>query len=322
MKSANRFTKLLLKFIFLLLIMESSKADNTRMVIGGNPVGQNTWPSVVAIKTNSNGGFLCGGTLITPEWVLTAAHCIKGEVQGLYYEYSTNDIVVFSGTTKLDSKNGQNTRVRRIVVHPNYNTKNGANDLALLRLEKKLANETIPLYTNAYSPSTAAIVVGWDASNPKFNNFYAKNTYSLMMLQVTLPIVSNEICNLPKSYNGRVLDSMLCAGDHDGKRDSCDSGNPLFIRENNSYYQLGVSSMGDGCAKPGKYGIYTRISNYINWIQQIEKLPIDALPVEISAKPITPVFYPLMRIDILLIDSMFWIALILVGFGGWRSLKT
>lgn len=268
--------------LLLLLPWQTANAATDRMmrIVGGNPAGQNAWPSVVAIKTTATGDVLCGGNLIHPLWVLTAGHCVRGEAEGLSYEYMPADMVIFSGAIGLDSPKGRHMGVQRIVVHPNYNPRTGANDVALIMLQAPLEGATMPVYADNPPPGTAATVVGWGARQPNGVGGVPGN-YPRTLQQVTIPIVDNKVCNQPKAYNGKIQGSMLCAGLPQGGKDACvgDSGGPLMVRQNGVYRQVGIVSQGDGCARPGKYGIYTRVATYAPWIQQFAPPPYAGMPI-------------------------------------------
>lgn len=270
-------------FFLLLLPVQQVNADAINMtmrIVGGNSVGQNAWPSVVALRKHNTGEVMCGGNLIHPMWVLTAAHCIRGDAGGFYYEMGVHDLFVFSGATGLDSPNGRRVGIREIIVHPGYNMTSGANDLALLMLDVPLEGATMPVYADNPPPGTAATVVGWGARRAIASNA-TSGDYPRQLQQVTIPIVPNEVCNLPTSYNGRITSTMLCAGLAQGGKDACvgDSGGPLMVQQNGVYRQVGIVSQGDGCAMPGKYGIYTRVASYANWIQQFAPPPYAGSPV-------------------------------------------
>ncbi|MDY6973670.1 MAG: trypsin-like serine protease [Thermodesulfobacteriota bacterium] len=237
-------------------------------IIGGAEADSDAWPWMAAIvdrdKPDIYQGQFCGGTLIHPDWVLTAAHCVHDELADI-------NIDVVLGTNDLGSSPGSYERipVAEIVEHPRYNHFTLNNDIALLRLSQSSGLTPIPsLITpaNAFdlaSPGHVSTVIGWGDThiNPWLSD------YPELLMEVDLPIVSNA--DAKRIYGWLITDNMLCAGFKQGGRDTCqgDSGGPLMVDDGQgSYAQAGIISWGEGCALAGYYGIYTRVSRYIDWI--------------------------------------------------------
>ncbi|MEM7116960.1 MAG: serine protease [Chloroflexota bacterium] len=234
-------------------------------IIGGEEATPGAWPWMAALVSADSqdafNGQFCGGSLIAPTWVLTAAHCTEGA--------TAEQIHVVLGRHTLSSNVGERIPVAQIIDHPNYNSATVDNDISLLRLSRASSQTAVaPLSQsnlNLAAPGTNATVTGWGNTSTTGSSFPDE------LRQVTVPIVSNQTCNAPASYNGAITDNMLCAGFAQGGKDSCqgDSGGPLVVPDGNGgWAQVGVVSWGNGCAEANFYGVYARVSNYDSWIAQ------------------------------------------------------
>lgn len=247
----------------------------TPRIIGGTQAASGAWPAQVALisagaSSNYNGLF-CGGTVIDPLWVLTAAHCVSGK--------TTSSFQVLTGTNRLDGT-GTKINVSQIIVHPSYNSSTFDNDIALVRLASSASVTAATLITSGTASlansGVEAIATGWGDTNIDPN----VATASMDLMQVTLPIVSNATCN--NSYGGAITNNMLCAGYNEGGKDTCqgDSGGPLWVPNGSGgYVQAGITSFGNGCAQPTFYGVYARITQYNSWItSHVGTTPSNASP--------------------------------------------
>ena len=263
-------------------------------IVGGQPATQGEWPWQVLVQPD---GYLCGGSLISTEWVVTAAHCVFDQSDNLI---PAGQITVVLGEHRLNIGDGseQQRNITQVIPHPNYRSGQGwDNDIALLRLSAPAQPnqfvQPIPLtlspthdtLVEAGDPST---VTGWGTTSEGGN-------ISTTLLEVELPLVSNRTCS---SAYGNITDNMICAGLPQGGKDACqgDSGGPLVIPNGNGGWLLaGVVSFGRGCARPNYPGVYTRVSRYIDWINQNTggvsptAVPSTPTPVTTGVPTATPV---------------------------------
>ena len=242
----------------------------TPLIVGGQPAGDGDYPWQAALvfrdRSMHNNGQFCGGALIGSRWVLTAAHCI------VLTGYTTDDFNVLLGQTTLrEPITGELIEVEEIIVHPDYDDGTNENDIALLRLERPSVQPVLRVAGPGDDLLTVhgvlATVTGWGAVG-KILTWWR---YPEDLQQATVPIVSNGVCNAPNSWNGRVTETMLCAGFARGDTDSCsgDSGGPLAVETDAGWRQVGIVSWGEEeCALPNYYDVYTRVSSYQDFIAE------------------------------------------------------
>jgi secreted trypsin-like serine protease len=226
-----------------------------RRIVGGEKTDIRQHPWQVALRFKST--FFCGGSIIAQKWILTAAHCFK-------YSASGGDWRAKAGATNHATM-GVWSEVERVIVHERYNPTTYENDIALIKLKSPPAGRVIPLAAASMTVpiSQPLEVTGWGATEEGGEG-------SNELLKANVPHADTAACNEPAAYNGRVRPSMMCAGYREGGIDSCqgDSGGPLVWRTSDGPVLVGVVSFGEGCARKLKYGIYTQVSAYRDWIDR------------------------------------------------------
>ncbi|OGR71853.1 MAG: trypsin [Elusimicrobia bacterium GWD2_63_28] len=222
-------------------------------IVGGVQATKGEFPFIVSLKS-SYGSHFCGGSLIKKNWVLTAAHCVeggylKGVTIGLHNQADTVGVEKFT--------------VLQIVKHPGWDTNTMDNDFALVQLSADSKFAPIALNGSEITSVVDFVTAGWGTTSEG-------GGVSRILMKVTVPFVSKETCSA--AYDG-VTDSMLCAGYKEGGKDSCqgDSGGPLIVGTGSNMKLAGVVSWGEGCARPNKYGVYSKVNGALEWINKTAK---------------------------------------------------
>jgi len=252
---------------------ETGLVDSSRIstkIVGGYEAQPGAWPWMVGLIRSADPplsvfeGQYCGGVLIDPKWVLTAAHCVERK--------SISDFYVISGVHDLSMDQGTRLAVRRIIQHPDFDFYTNEFDFALLELADNAPQPPIAIYSglpfgdvDGSLTGEITTVIGWGTISP------IGAVYLEKLQQVELPVVSNAVC--AKSYPSQITDDMICAGFAEGGKDSCsgDSGGPLVVRIDDQWVHAGVISWGQGCAQPGFYGVNARSSAVVDFIRQYVK---------------------------------------------------
>jgi secreted trypsin-like serine protease len=224
-------------------------------VVGGNDASPGEYPSVAEITF---GPFLCTGTLITPNWVLTAGHCSNITAGTVASPASWPPQLISVRVGGVTQSDGERLGVSRVVMHPDYLLTSGY-DISLLQLSSSSTMAPTQVAgageRSIWTAGTMETIVGWGVTSEG-------GSQPDRLQEAQVPITTDAYC--AGAYSDFDPQTMVCAGFPQGGVDTCqgDSGGPMFgLASAGALRIVGTTSFGEGCARPGKPGVYGRVGD-------------------------------------------------------------
>ncbi|MYH54240.1 MAG: trypsin-like serine protease [Gemmatimonadetes bacterium] len=244
-------------------VSASTSGPTVQAIIGGEEAEPGEFPFQVALVSKSSKAQFCGGVFISGTWVMTAAHCVDGNVD-------PDRIQVLAGTHDL-SEGGEYIDVQRIRIHPDFSADAFiSSDMALLELDGEFMYPRLELLTpdriEMSAPGTIATVIGWGLTSVGGGG-------SEILRKLRAEIISNDECKT--HLNENILDTTICAGKQGSSESTCngDSGGPLMVPFRSRWLQVGIVSFGTNiCYQPTAFA---RVSALVNY-------PLESIPPELS----------------------------------------
>ncbi|XP_074864873.1 chymotrypsinogen 2-like [Carettochelys insculpta] len=235
--------------------IEPISSSYTR-IVNGETVVPGSWPWQVSLQDNT-GFHFCGGSLVSEDWVVTAAHC----------SVRTSDRVVLGEFDQgSEAEDVQVLQIAKVLQNPSFSMLTVKNDITLLklaspaRLTARVSPVCLPRATDDFPGGLSCITTGWGLTDPKAENTPAQ------LQQATLPLLTNTQC---RAYWGfRIADVMICAGAAGASSCMGDSGGPLVCQKDGAWTLVGIVSWGSSNCSPSIPGVYARVTDLRGWIDQ------------------------------------------------------
>lgn len=236
---------------------ECGVSNQENRIVGGRPTGVNRYPWIARIVYD--GHYHCGASLLTEEFVITAAHCVRklkrSKIRVILGDHDVSTTAEIPAMMRA---------VSSIIRHKSFDADTFNHDIALLKLRKPVEFtkhiRPVCLPKSRDPAGRTGTVVGWGRTSEG-------GMLPTVVQEVEVPILTQNQCKAMKYRASRITNYMLCAGK--GTQDSCqgDSGGPLLIHSGDKYEIVGIVSWGVGCGRPGYPGVYTRVSKYVKWLR-------------------------------------------------------
>uniref|UniRef100_UPI00398EACA0 chymotrypsin B-like n=1 Tax=Pristiophorus japonicus TaxID=55135 RepID=UPI00398EACA0 len=225
-------------------------------IVNGEDAVPGSWPWQVSLQ-QTNGFHFCGGSLISENWVVTAAHC----------SVSSRHVVVIGEYNKCSADvKTQSIRVAKAITHPKWDSSTINNDITLVKLSSpatfnaRVSPVCLARANDNFSAGKLCVTTGWGLTR---SNAYGT---PCILQQTSLPLLSKTQCQ--KYWGNMISDVMVCAGASGATSCMGDSGGPLVCQEGGTWYLAGIVSWGSGSCSTKTPGVYGRVTEFRSWIDQ------------------------------------------------------
>jgi len=226
-------------------------------IVGGEDAKHGEFPHMLQLQYL--GSHMCGASIISDQWALTAAHCVEGE--------ALESMTLVAGQWKLEENDGteQEKELEEVHIHPDYGSAGYDYDIAVVKVTTNFTFgehvQPISLWTNADSPGGNARTSGWGRTS-------AGGPIPNVLQKLDVKVYEDSVCQ--DAYGDIFTENMVCAGNIEGGHCVCngDSGSPLYTLESDKILQIGVVSWGNPCANPGYPAAYAEVGAFIDFVRE------------------------------------------------------
>lgn len=236
--------------------------DPDQKIVGGKDckLGECPWQAVLLSEDNEP---FCGGTILSRQFILTAAHCMN---QTKYFKVIVGEI----NTLKKDGTESIH-KVDKIIIHPKFVRLTYDFDIAVVKLKEAInfTDNIIPACLPEPDFAEQVLMNEKEAMVSGFGRLHERGAQSTKLMMLNVPYVSRQTCKESSKFT--ISEYMFCAGYDEEVKDACqgDSGGPHVTPYKNTYFITGIVSWGEGCAQQGKYGVYTKVSKLHKWLKGV-----------------------------------------------------